>query len=221
MQKLGTLCYNWLPIAILLRVWGTCGQIDPTHKILGPKNVSKSCQVVKFWTSQTRHHAGDEKDKLLTTQKITWSKICQKFVKKSSIWQGFEVKNVSMHFYAFWPFWEVSKLVKNWSNDKKNLDKLEFVRLSDPNQSYWLFFDHLDDPRDFVCRLKIVWRLIKSLQWISIAVSNESGYIRAVIFGKAVWSMTELGKSMSLSWTKYNFTQNKWVFHDTGPSHLY
>ena len=66
-----------------------------SHKILGPKNLSKSCQVDKFLTSQTRHHAGDEKDKLLTTQKIMLSKICQKFVKKLSLWQDFGRKTFS------------------------------------------------------------------------------------------------------------------------------
>ncbi len=42
-----------------------------------------------------------------------------------------------MHFYAFLTFLvgietcqlTCQKLVKNWSNDKKNLDKLKFVRL--------------------------------------------------------------------------------------------
>ena len=43
-------------------------------------------QVDKFLTSQTRHHAGDEKDKLLTTRKITSSKICQKAVNLTGFW---------------------------------------------------------------------------------------------------------------------------------------
>ncbi len=68
--------------------------LSGTHKILGPKNLSKNCQVDKYLTSLTCHYAGDEKDK-------PWRvKICQ---------------------------------------------------IEDPNQSYWLFFDNLDDPRDFVC----------------------------------------------------------------------
>ncbi len=43
------------------------------HKILGPNNLSKSCQVDKFLTSLTRHHAGDEKDTgtTLTTLKLS------------------------------------------------------------------------------------------------------------------------------------------------------
>ncbi len=47
-----------------------CPLHTPSHKILGPKNLSKYCQVDKFLTSQTRHHVGDENKKNLDKLKF-------------------------------------------------------------------------------------------------------------------------------------------------------
>ena len=92
--------------------WLECSSEYITHKILGPKNLSKNCQVNKFLTSQTRHHDGDENIKFMT-------------------------------------------------NDKKNLDKLKFVRLRTQTSHIDCFFDHLDDPRDFVCSGESKTKLIE------------------------------------------------------------
>ncbi len=74
----------------------------------------------------------------------------KKLVKKLSSWQIFDESNNAFfdlfggiktcHFTS-------QKLVK-WQEKPW---RIKICQIEDPNQSYWRFFDDLDDRRDFVC----------------------------------------------------------------------